>query len=94
MAERVRRTKEEIVADLDKKITYHAGIVKQLEESTASKIAHHKAAIEKLEVKKEATLNPKARTSTRKKGMKSVIDKAKEMGMTPEEIAEKLGITL
>ena len=87
MAERIRRTKEQIVADLDKKIADHNDAIKQIEETVAPKIA-------KLEAKKEAALNPAPRTYTRKKGMKSVMDKAKELGMSPEEVAEKLGISL
>lgn len=94
MAERTRRTKEQIVADLDKKIGDHKDAIKKIEETVAPKIAKHKDAIAKLEAKKEAVLNPSPRTYARKKGMKSVIDKAKELGMTPEEVAEKLGFSL
>lgn len=94
MAERTRRTKEQIVADLDKKIGDHKDAIKKIEETVAPKIAKHKDAIAKLEAKKEAVLNPAPRTYARKKGMKSVIDKAKELGMTPEEVAEKLGFSL
>lgn len=57
------------------------------------KIAGHKAAIEKLEAKKKTILNPKPRAS-KAAGLKALISKAKEAGMTNEEIAEKLGISL
>lgn len=57
------------------------------------KIDAHKAAIEKLESKKKTILNPKPRAS-KAAGLKILISKAKEAGMTNEEIAEKLGISL
>ncbi len=57
-----------------------------------SKIAAHKDAIKKLEEKKQAILNPKPRLSKAQK-VKLVIDKAKNSGMSVEEIAEKLGVT-
>lgn len=58
-----------------------------------AKIESHKSAIQKLEQKREAILNPKPRTS-KAAGMKTLIAKAKEAGLTNEEIAEKLGIPL
>ena len=98
MAERIRRSKEEIVAEYERKIEYHQGMVSQLEERIAvltGKLEKHTNAIEKLEAKKENTLNPKPRILTRRKsGMKTVMDKAKELGMSAEQIADKLGITL
>ncbi len=57
------------------------------------KIAAHKDSIQKLEAKKHAILNPKPRAS-KAAGMKALISKAKEAGLTNEEIAEKLGISL
>lgn len=57
------------------------------------KIAGHKEAIKKLETKKHTILNPKPRAS-KAAGLKALISKAKEAGMTNEEIAEKLGISL
>lgn len=57
------------------------------------KIAGHKEAIKKLEAKKHTILNPKPRAS-KVAGLKALISKAKEAGMTNEEIAEKLGISL
>ena len=81
MAERVRRTKDQIIADLDKKIADHNDAIKKIEETVAPKIAKHKDIIAKLEAKKEAALNPAPRTYARKKRMKSVMDKAKELGL-------------
>lgn len=93
MAERVRRTKDVLVAEYDKKIQEHKDAIEKIKAEAASKIAHHEGVIAKWEAKKDTTLNPKAR-APRKKGMKSVIEKAKELGMSAEEVAEKLGITL
>lgn len=73
MAERKTRSKEERIAEIDKKI------------------AHHKECIKALEVKKEAILNPKPRTRV-SKSFNTLIKKAKESGLTNEQIAEKLGI--
>ena len=56
------------------------------------KIAAHKDAIKKLEQRKNEILNPKPRLSKAQK-VKIVIDKAKDSGMSVEEIAEKLGVT-
>ena len=69
---RVRRSAEERIAELEKKIEIKKG------------------EIAKLELKIEAIKNPKPRAV--RTSMKSVLDKAKEAGLTPEEIAEKLGI--
>lgn len=55
------------------------------------KISAHKDAIKKLEQRKNEILNPKPRLSKAKK-VKIVIDKAKDSGMSVEEIAEKLGV--
>ena len=48
------------------------------------KIAKKKAEIESLEAQKQKLLHPV--------NMKTVMAKAKEAGLTPEEIAEKLGL--
>lgn len=50
------------------------------------KIAKKQAEIESLEKRKERLLHPI--------NMKTVMAKAKESGMTPEEIAEKLGLEI
>lgn len=74
MAERKTRSKEERIAELDKKI------------------AHHKQCIDTLEKKKETVLHPKTRTK-KSKSVNTIIAKAKELGLSNDEIAEKLGIT-
>lgn len=78
----VRRPAEERVAEIDSKIaTCKATIAKQEERIAA------------LEQKKQAILNPVPRIS--KAGqLKELLNKAKESGMTNEEIAEKLGIKM
>ena len=55
------------------------------------KIQGHEQNIETLKAKKERLLNPPTRTR-RKGSVSSVLKKAKEMGMSAEEIALKLGI--
>ena len=51
-----------------------------------SKIEKKRAEIDELEAQKEKLLHPVT--------MKAVMAKVKEAGLTPEEIAEKLGIEL
>ena len=51
-----------------------------------AKIEKKRAEIKALEEKKKQILNPVS--------MRSVLSKAKEAGMTPEEVAGKLGIKL
>ena len=72
---RVRRSPEEIAAEID------------------VKIAAHKDAIKKLEQRKAEVLAPKKPRMSKAQKMKMVIDKAKQAGMSPEEIAEKLGVS-
>lgn len=78
----VRRSADERVAEIDNKIATCKVIIKKQEDK-----------ISELEQKKQAILNPVPRVS--KAGqLKALINKAKESGMTTEEIAEKLGITI
>ena len=72
---RVRRSSEEIAAEID------------------VKIAAHKDAIKKLEVSRGLGDVYKRQRMTKAQKMKLVIDKAKESGMSVDEIAEKLGVT-
>ena len=55
------------------------------------KIAYHTESIKKLEVAKANLLAP-PKPKKSKIGIKSVIEKAKESGLTPEEMLEKLGL--
>ena len=64
-----------------------ARTVKSVEEKVAvidQKIAKKQEEINALEAKKQKLLHPV--------NMKTVMAKAKEIGLTPEEIAEKLGL--
>lgn len=56
-----------------------------------AKIAYHQKCIESLKVKKEEVLNPPV---TPKQQLKAIFAKAEENGLTPEEIAERLGIAI
>lgn len=56
------------------------------------KIEVKKGEIAKLELKIEDLKNPKPRVT--RVSMKSVFDKAKAAGMTPEEIAKKLKLEI
>lgn len=94
MAERVRHSVEEKVAEIDAKIAKRQEFIKDIEETAASKIAVHKGHIETLEAKKVALLNPKPRGGRKANPMKTVMDKLAAEGFTPEQIAEKMGITL
>lgn len=96
---RVRRTIEQRVADIDEKIAAANSEIEKLEtkladfkKETADKIKAQKAKIKKLEQQKTVVSNPKPRA--RRVGMNSVLKKAKEMGLSPAEVAEKLGIEL
>lgn len=62
-------------------------IIKEIDK----KIAYHEKCIETLKAKKEETLNPKM---TAKQQLKAVLAKAEEQGISPEEIAKKLGVKL
>ena len=55
-----------------------------------AKIAYHEKCIESLKVKKEQALSAKAKKNT----IKTLVEKAQEQGMSAEEIAEKLGVSL
>lgn len=64
-----------------------ARIMKTVEEKVAlldQKIAKKQAELNALEAQKQKLLHPV--------NMKTVMAKAKEAGLTPEEIAEKLGL--
>lgn len=73
--QRIRRTSEERVAEIDEKI-----------QAARNNIA-------KLEAKKSAILNPRPRLTKAGK-IKLIMEQAKASGMSAEEIAAKLGISL
>ena len=95
---RNRRSKEELVASYDEKITKINSDIQDLEAKMTvavndfkAKIDKKKELIAKFEAKKAAALAPRTR---QKNPMTAVLEKAKESGLTAEEIAEKLGISL
>lgn len=55
------------------------------------KIAFHQDCIAKLEAKKQAALNP---PKSKNAQLKALLQKAQESGLSIEELAEKLGVTL
>lgn len=62
---------------------------KTIEERIAlidAKIAKKKDELAELEAKKQELLHPVT--------MKNVLDKAKEVGLSPKEVAEKLGLEI
>lgn len=69
-----RRSPEERVAEIEKKI------------------AAHQESIKKLEQKKACILNPKPRLTKTDK-MRLILDRAKDSGLSVEEMAERLGIS-
>ena len=97
MAKGVKRTSEEISQAFDEKIQYHEGQVGKIKEQIKgleAKIKMHQSHIKSLNKKKDKALNPTPKSRSRKRGVNAVIAKAKEQGMTPQEMAEKLGISL
>ena len=56
-----------------------------------SKIAYHEKCIESLKAKREEVLNPPV---TPKQQLKAIFAKAEEQGLSPEDIAKKLGIAI
>ena len=83
---RVRRTPEQIAADLDV----------QIEKLKDYKIAAVKEKIAKLEAKKKDVLTPKKRKPRKSKAdqIKLLVRQAQKSGMKLDEIADKLGMAL
>lgn len=77
----VRRSVEERVAEIDGWIA-----------NAEKRITSAQAKIVELQAQREKLLNPPVRTS--RNTVNKIIGKAKENGMTIEEIAEKLGVEL
>mgnify|MGYP000320918849 CR=1 FL=1 len=105
-AKRPRRTPQERVADIDSKIALINGSIKKLETkkletkkqvavaSIEEKIAAAQERIKVLEVKKANILNPKPSSKTEKQKIQEIMKQVQENGLKPEEIAERLGITI
>lgn len=78
---RVSRTKEERIADIDSKIEF-----------CNKKISSYTIKVKQLEDKKKEIENPTPKH--RKNTMGNLIKKAKDSGISIEEMASKLGIEL
>ena len=99
MAKGVKRTAEEISQTYDTKIQYHESQIEKLKgkiKELEGKVKGHNSQIKQLNKDKEKALNPTPRVRARstKRGLTAVVQKAKEMGLTPQEMAEKLGFSL
>lgn len=75
----------------EKKIRKANRTKEQIIKEFDDKIAYHEKCIESLKAKKEEVLNPKV---SPKQQLKAVLAKAEESGLSPEDIAKKLGISL
>lgn len=100
---RVRRTAEQIAADLDEQIEgLQASILEIQDKKDAaaavfdSKIAGVNGKIKKLQDKKKAVLTPKKHKVRKSKTLqiKELIRQAQKSGLQVQDIAEKLGVTL
>ena len=98
---RIRRTPEQIVADLDVQIKKLKDSILELENKKAAavtefdnKIAAVKEKIAKLEAKKKDVLTPKKRKPRKSKAeqIKLLVRQAQKSGMKLDEIADKLGM--
>ena len=75
------------MADTKKRVRRTA---EEIDQDFDTKIAYHEKCIESLKAKKEQALSAKAKKNT----IKTLVEKAQEQGMSAEEIAEKLGVSL
>lgn len=100
---RIRRTAEQISADIDEQIEKLRENIDSLEERKAesmqefdAKIQHVKQRIEKLNEKKKGLATPKKRKPRKKKAdkIKEMIAQAQKNGMKLDEIADKLGVDM
>ena len=99
---RVRRTPEQIAADLDVQIEKLKDSILELENKKAASatefdnIAAVKEKIAKLEAKKKDVLTPKKRKPRKSKAdqIKLLVRQAQKSGMKLDEIADKLGMAL
>lgn len=100
---RIRRTAEQIAADLDLTIAGLRNSIVEIEEKKAACIASYdekieavKLRIQKLEDKKKDVLAPKKRKPRKSKTaqIKELVKQAAKSGLKLEDIAEKLGVPL
>lgn len=100
---RIRRTSEQIAADLDIQIAELNDSIHEIEEKKAEAVAKFDAKIEsvnekirKLQTRKSNLLSPKKRAPRKSKAqqIKKLVSKAQKSGMKLDEIAEKLGVSI
>ena len=100
---RVRRTSQQIAADLDQQIAELNESIQEVEARKAEAAAKFDAKIDsinekirKLQARKHDLLTPKKRAprKTKVQQIKSLVTKAQKSGMKLNEIAEKLGVSI
>lgn len=101
---RVRRTTEERIAEIDAKIEECGKQIQAIEakkqESEAAfdeRISKVQARIKELDKQKAAILAPKPPRKprkTKKEKIQDLMKQAQKAGLKPEEIAERLGLTI
>lgn len=98
---RTRHTTEERIAVIDSKIEVVHQTIAELEEKKQAsaalfdkKIEAAQEKIKTLEAKKRDILAPKPPRKTKKQKIQEILKEAQKSGMKPEEIADRLGITL
>lgn len=100
---RIRRTAEQIAADLDAQAEKLKESIFEIEEKKAAACAEYDRKIEsvheklaKLEARKKALFTPKKRKPRKKKAdqIKELIRQAQKSGMKLDEIAGKLGVEI
>ena len=100
---RVRRTSEQIAADLDKQIAELNESIQEVEAKKAeaaekfdAKIASINEKIRKLQSRKQELLTPKKRAprKTKAQQIKTLVTKAQKSGLKLNETAEKLGVSI
>lgn len=101
---RVRRTTEERVAEIDSKISALNEQIQSLEENKQQaivtfdeRISRVMEKIKGLEEKKTLLLSPKPPRKprkTKKQKFQELMKQAQKAGMKPEEVADRLGLTV
>ncbi len=101
---RVRRTPEQRAADIDAQIAEQENSIARIEERKQAAVAEFDRKIETvqkriavLQEKKKALLAPKPPRrprKTKKQKIAELLKEAQRSGLKPEEIAERLGISI
>ena len=101
VTKRPHRTPEERAAEIDAQIAKMKASISEIESKKQSaisafdeKIKAIQEKIKSLEQKKNDTLFPKPPKKTKKQKIQAILNKAQKNGMKPEEIAERLEISL